>query len=830
MKRFKRHGGVAVLVIFCWLPSARGQSSLDRIAKIVITNVGPSAVSQDFVRANIHVKVGDVYVRPSVDEDVKNLYATGFFNNIEVLDNLSDNGVVLTYILRGKLKLTNVKFEGNVRYSNSRLLKKLTSKIGEPVDERKLFNDCQEIQKMYEKAGYPHTTVTYVYNNFDENAGRSGVTFEIKEAVRVKIMEVDFVGAHAYSQRKLRHVIKTRAHWWLSWLTRSGIFKDDQFEDDKDKLIDYYRSNGYIDFELQDVRLIYPTPKTLRIEFVVNEGSLYKVGAVNFTGTNQLFSTDELIRGLKLQHDYSHSKTNIGPHGLEADVGFTFKPQALDHDVQAIEDFYGARGYIDVKEGPNLRVTRIPNTESGTIDIGYEITAGQKSYIEKIEIKGNVKTKDRVIRRELAVSPGEVFDMVRVRVSKQRLEGLQYFDKVDTKVENTVVPNRKDLIVGVDEKSTGQFSFGAGFNTVDSIVGFAEVSQSNFDLFKPPYFTGGGQKVRLRIQLGTLRQDYTASFVEPWFLGRKLQLGIDAFRSVYDFQSLDNLYNETHTGGRVSLTRALGSDFLIGSVSYTIEDVGIVDVLPNSPVTIQQDAGHTLLHRFGTSLAYDTRNGVELPNKGQRTELDVQYVTGDRTYYKMEGKSAWYFKGLAKGHVLELVGKIGVAERLSGGDIPFFDRYYLGGQYSLRGYDYRAVGPRDVTLDGQSYEPIGGDTYWLASAEYSVPIIDRLRFAVFYDIGNVSSRPYYFGSTPVQGLANNSTPGIFGSPLGSPNGVYLPYLAGNTGSYSDDYGFGIRLNLPIGPLRLDYGIPIHHDNFSSGGGKFQFGVGFTRPF
>ncbi len=270
MKTLIRHGGIGLLLLLFWLPTASAQTALDRIAKIVITNIGPPAVSEDLVRANIHVKVGDLYIRTSVDEDVKNLYGTGYFSDIRVADRLTDEGYVLTYILQGKLKLTNIKFEGNTKYSNSKLLKKVTSKIGEPLDERKLFSDSQEIEKMYQKAGYPHTTVTYVFNNFDEAAGRSGVTFEIKEGVKIKIVEVNFVGAQAFTQRKLRRVVKTRRHWMWSWLTRSGVFKEDQLDEDKDKLADFYRGEGYIDFELRDVKLTYPTPRTMKVDFIIS--------------------------------------------------------------------------------------------------------------------------------------------------------------------------------------------------------------------------------------------------------------------------------------------------------------------------------------------------------------------------------------------------------------------------------------------------------------------------------------------------------------------------------------------------------------------------------
>ncbi len=219
----------------------------------------------------------------------------------------------------------------------------------------------------------------------------------------------------------------------------------------------------------------------------------------------------------------------------------------------------------------------MPNIEHGTMDLNFQIGDSQKSYVQKIEIHGNLKTKDKVIRRELAISPGDVFDMVRVKISKQRLEGLQYFDKVDTEPEPTDPPiaGRKNLIVNVEEKNTGNISIGAGFSSVDALVGYAEVSQGNFDLFHPPYFTGGGQKLRLRVQLGTQRQDYELSFIEPWFLDRKLSLGVDLYRHQLNFESPNDIYDETRTGGKVSLTRALGSDFLIGSVSYTAEDIGI---------------------------------------------------------------------------------------------------------------------------------------------------------------------------------------------------------------------------------------------------------------
>ncbi len=823
MKFLIRHGGIILLLLSAWAPTAWGQADSEKVAKIIITNIGPQAVSDDLIRANIHVKVGDVYIRTSVDKDVLNLYGTGFFYNIQVTDQLTDRGVILTYMLEGKLRLTGINFEGNTKFSNAKLLKKVSSKIGEPLDERKLFNDSQEIEKQYEKSGYTHTKVKYELVNIDRDAGRAGVTFTVQETPKLRIVDVYFNGAHAFTQKKLRKVVKTRRHWMFSWITRSGIFKDEQFQDDQEILADFYRSQGYIDFDIKDIRITNPTPRTMRIEFVISEGQLYKVGSVAFKG-NKLFTTEELIKGFKKQHELSRSKAKIGVHGLEADVGMTFKPEALNHDIQSIEDFYGARGYIDVHQGPNLRVGRIPNTETGTMDLEYQIDEGEKSYIEKIEIKGNVKTKDKVIRRELSVSPGDVFDMVQVRLSKQRVEGLGYFEKVDTKPEPTPdIPNHKNLIVAVDEKSTGSLTFGAGFNTVESLSAFAELSQFNFDLFNPPYFTGAGQKFRLKVQLGLRLQDYEAHFEEPYFLNRKLTLDVDLYRSVQNYLSLDNLYDVTRTGTHIGLRRPLfGREYFIGSIGYTLEDVGIVDVNTNAPNDILNTAGDSLVSRFSGSLALDTRGAGELPNKGQKTEFRTEVTVGDQNFVKLELTTSWYFKGFAPGHVLEVGGSGGVAQPLGSQDVPFYDRYYLGGQGTLRGFDYHGVGPRQVSQDGHLYEPIGGDTYWFGFLEYSIPIVGPLRFATFYDIGNVSAQPWSNSGFEVIGKRFVPAPG--------PITVFQgPFNAGNTGPFSDDYGIGLRLNIPhLGPLRLDYGIPIRHDPFNGSSGKFQFGVGFTR--
>jgi outer membrane protein insertion porin family len=833
MKLFFRLIGVWLLLACAQV--AWSQAAGPTIDGVDIKFIGPPQVSQEFIRSNIRVRVGDLYRVNSTQDDVHALYATGQFYNIRVSVNQSTNGsgVLLTYIVQSRPRITEIKIVGNSKVKDSKIKKKITVKVGDPLDEQKLFTDVQDIKKLYEKYGYADTQVKYV-TSVDENAGHGTVTFQIVESQKVKITEIDFIGAAAFTQKELRGVVKLKRHWMWSWLTGNGVFKQDDFDDDRDLLSNFYLEHGYLDFAIKDVKLENPTTNTLVVKYYLYEGRQYKVGSIKLTG-NKIFTAAQIRTGMEYNHAYQRLKGRLGTNGFAMDVGNTFTPEGQKKDTQALSDFYGSKGYIDVVPGPNLRVIRTPNVDTGTIDLEYQIDEGRRTYVEKINITGNVKTKDKVIRRELAISPGEVFDMVRVKISKQRLENLQYFEKVEADPEPTDPPisGRKNLDIDVVEKNTGNLTFGAGFSSVDSLVGFVEMTQGNFDLFHPPTFTGAGQKLRLKVQMGTQRRDYEISFVEPWFLNRKLALGVDLYRHQLNFESPNNLYDETRTGARVSLTRALWSDFFIGSVYYNLESVGISLNYQNNdsstinpatgyyysmpykiPYEITQQSGDHLYNRFGTTLAYDTRNSTQLPNHGQRTEIDPEFnvSTGDSyspDYYKIQLKTSWYFPGLMKGDVIEVVGRAGIAGSTSGGDVPFYDAYYLGGIYSLRGFKFREVSPRSpfyvpfnpYTILQTPNEPIGGDSYWFSSVEYSIPIVEKeggvgVRVATFFDAGSVGTGTYKFSTC-----------------------------------FDDDVGVGLRLNIPhMGPLRLDYAVPITHDQYNSGGGQFQFSAGYTRDF
>jgi outer membrane protein insertion porin family len=798
------------------MPSAYAQLAAPRIHKILIRNVGPPAVSDDFIFANIRAKAGESFSRPVVDEDIKSLYATGYFFKIQAGEETTAEGVDLTYVVQGKPILTDLKIVGNKKMSLKKLKKKITSKTGQPLDERKIFDDARAMQEIYEKAGYQKTTVTAEPPVIDEAAGRGTVTFVIQETPRIKIKDIVFVNA-TLPQKQLRKVLKTRRHWMFSWITGSGVLKEDDFEDDQEKLVEYYQNKGYIDFAIKDVQYDHPSPKWLVIRIIVSEGKLYKVGTLDIKG-NHIYSTNDFINGVKI--DRKLMKLKLTP-------GVTFSPADFNEDVDTIRDMYGSKGYLERDEGTTSIVgNHVANPVTGRIDISYDIDEGQQNFIEKIIIRGNVKTKDKVLRRELAVYPGEVYDMVRVKLSKARLDQMQYFEKVDTKAQETDIPNRKDLVIGVEEKNTGNVTVGAGFSSVESIVGFVELKQGNFDLFNPPTFTGAGQKFEMKASIGTLLQDYEISFVEPWFLGKQLSLGVDLFHREDYYDSLNSEYQESFDGATLSLTKALGIPGLRGGVHYTIEDVH-VGIVPgfstnfttnyvtsanglaqtgslqggNISTNILAERGTYIVSEVGVTLTYDTRNSLQIPDRGQVIQVmaNVAAQPGDTDFYKVELRGSQFFPGFFKGHTFELDGRLGtVSPWDTSTRVPIFERYFLGGLYNLRGYKYETVGQED-----QFGEPLGGDTMFAGTAEYTIPIIKMLRVAAFYDVGNVFPAPFSFNPGPNRGL------------------------------YSDDAGLGLRIILPIGggtPLRLDYGVPITHDPNVGSAGHFQFGFGFTHPF
>jgi outer membrane protein insertion porin family len=385
------------------------------------------------------------------------------------------------------------------------------------------------------------------------------------------------------------------------------------------------------------------------------------------------------------------------------------------------------------------------------------------------------------------IAPGDIFNSVRVETTKKRLDNLGYFSKVETYPEDTGVTGRKDLIIQVEEKRTGSLNFGAGFSTVDNLVGFIEMSQGNFDLLNWPNFTGAGQKFRLRIQYGTSRKDVILSLTEPYFLDRRLSLGGQVFYSEADFYS--SIYTQRNYGFTLEGRKPIGA-FASVSLGYALTRTELFNISPSASSAFLLESGSRTKSQISAGLVFDTRDNPFLSRRGTRVVFSPYvaggFLGGDTQIYGFSLEAAQFFH-LWKDTILQLQGAIATVDSWgNGGIIQIYDRLFLGGANDIRGFTFRDVSPRDI-----NGEPLGGRSLARFTVEYTVPIIEKARAAIFYDTGFVNAPSWDF----------------------------------NTNHLVSDVGIGLRLDLPIGPIRIDYAIPLQKDVYG-GSGKFNFNVGY----
>ena len=380
--------------------------------------------------------------------------------------------------------------------------------------------------------------------------GFGNVIYRIREGGKYKISKVKFTGNENVKSRKLRRNIKTKKRGFFSLFTGSGKFDADQFEDDLEKLKDVYMEEGHLDIDIDpsQVQFSYPSKRRMVIEIGVDEGKEYKVGSVNFEG-NELYK-DDILRLM-----------------LRVKPGDRYRPERLDEDLERIEDFYGQFGYMETR----VRLTRVPNVTTGNIDIEYEIYESEKYQVESIEIEGNTKTKSTVVIRELALGPGSTFDSVRMDASRMRLENTRYFEDVNVTPQVNQIPGRRDLKITFREGRTGNFSFGAGFSSLEKGTFFVELTQSNFDIFNwRGAFQGDGQKFRLRAQIGSLSSQIVLAFEEPWLFERRLAFGFNLFDTS---NSYSRLYEVGQTGFDVYIRKRL-IELIEARLSYSLVSYG----------------------------------------------------------------------------------------------------------------------------------------------------------------------------------------------------------------------------------------------------------------
>ena len=733
------------------------------IRSIDVQYTGPGTVSKERILAHMRTRVGQPYSDQVVEQDIEALYKTGSILNVRIFAQPQGDGVKVIVAVQTRSIMREIEISGAERVGAKRLRKEIKLKLNQPVNEQQLEEARQKIIEVYQGRGFNDVSVQFRVDPIDEQRGTARVVFTVNEGVRGAVRRIGFEGNEHFSERVLRKQMKTRGKTPIYFLDKSGRLDEVQLQQDLDKIREWYQNHGYIDVEIKDVRRERTEKGPMILTIVIAEGPQYHVGKLTVSGEQA--ATEQKIRAL-----------------LKMKEGSVYSPKQLRDDAKAIADAYGSGGYVDLVILPE-------GTPAGLahIDVQYKIEEGTRSFVNRINIEGNTRTKDKVIRREVLVAPGDVFNTVRVDITKKRLENLGYFAKVETYPEDTDVPGRKDLTILVQEKRTGSLSFGGGYSTIDQLVGFAELTQGNFDLFNWPSFTGGGQKFRLRIQYGTQRKDFVLALTEPYFLDRRLSLSGQLFYNEANYLSSE--YDQRNYGFLIEMRKPINAS-MYATFGYKLQDIDIFNVSASASEAIQSAEGSFVESEFLTSLVFDRRDNALLTRRGQRITLSPYvaggFLGGDVQIYGWDLEGSQYFH-FPLDTILLINGEVATVNTWGSGDsVPLFERLYLGGSNNLRGFPFREVGPKD-----ENGEPLGGQSMARATIEFTFPIIEKARGAIFYDTGFVNSDAWSFGFNHI----------------------------------ASDIGVGLRLDLPIGPLRLDYGYPIQRDGYN-GGGHFNFNVGY----
>lgn len=726
---------------------------------------GNKIVSTATILTKIRTRPGDSLNQETVDEDIKRLYGTGFFTDVSTEIRPYKNGKLVRFKVQERPLVSSVVVTGARHFRESKIREELKTKEQELLDRRELKQDVERIKQLYRTKGFYLVDVAQDVK-VDEATNKSTVFFAITEGRKLKVRSISFEGNEHLSAGRLRKAMATKQAW--SFIT-PGYYRPEVMSEDEERIKSLYRSEGYSDVEAKVENHFDEQNRYMTVHVTVKEGSRYLVGSVSFQGVQKV-PVDQLMKELKLKGDAP------------------FSQDKLYADVAKVQSAYFSKGYMAASVDPSTALN--PGTKR--VDITYSVSEGAIAYVGRIIIKGNVKTRDAVIRRELRIAPGERFDGEKLRRSKERIYNLGYFEEINMETAPADQPDQRDLVVTVKESKTGEFSFGGGFSSVDSLIGFAEIVQRNFDLFNWPTFVGGGQELRVNISAGTRRRNLLLSFTEPWIFNRPYSAGFD-------------LFNTTRTRGEgysFELQR-LGGDLRLGhnfndynkvGFTYRLEQVKVSDVESTASSALKAEIGKNTISAGKFSASRDTRDNVFNPKRGYLLESDIELAGtlfgGDKDFLKWTGAGGVFFEPFVENQILEFHTRLGLVNEMEGSDeVPIFERFFAGGADSIRGYRERRVGPKDPA----NRDPIGGESLYLVSTEYTIPLVDFLKVAGFYDAGNVTSS-------------------------------YKDILQSG---FKSGAGAGVRIKTPFGPVKLDYGWPINPDDGERKTGRVHFSASRT---
>ncbi len=753
---------VAILSLSAPAHAQRGAAAGGTIAGIQIQ--GNVRAEPETIRSYLQLKVGEPFDAAAADRSLKALFATGLFADVVI----EMQGSTLVVKVTENPIINRVAFEGNSKIEDDKLRDEVQSKPRQVYTRARVQADVDRILTIYRRSGRYNASVEPKIINLEQ--GRVDLVFEINEGDVTGVKRISFVGNEAFGDGTLRGKIRTSESAWWRFLSSDDRFDPDRLNLDRELLRKFYLSEGYADFRVVSaVAELAPNREGFFITFTISEGPRYKFGKVDVTSRFQGLDTDVLQTFL-----------TIAP-------GDWYDADAVEKSVSNIQEAVGSLGYAFVEVRPNIR----RNKDNDTVDVIFDIQEGPRVYVERINISGNTRTLDKVIRREFRLAEGDAFSTAKVRRSQQRLRNLGFFEKVDVSAAPGSSPDKTNLEVQVVEQSTGEISFGAGYSTTAGIVGDIAIKERNL--------LGKGQEARLGLSLGTLSTSIDLGFTEPYFMDRQISAGFDLFRTSNDRQSVAS-YSDRSLGFALRGGWAY-SEEIRQIVRYTLRQTDIYNVQPWASPLIQQSSGTQVVSEVSETILWDTRDVRLNTTKGfmVRNTIAAAGLIGTEQYLRTTA-DAVYYKSLFEDFVWSIGGSAGLVLPYNGSYIRLNNLFFIGGD-TMRGFTVGGIGPRD----GNTTDSLGGQYYYTATTElsYPLPLIPKevgLLGKAFVDIGSlwgVQAQSYGATSVLTSQLMRVSS------------------------------GVGVQWVSPFGPIRIDYAVPIQYESWDKQQAvRFSFGTRF----
>ncbi|TES88009.1 MAG: outer membrane protein assembly factor BamA [Desulfobacteraceae bacterium] len=720
----------------------------EKIAKVLVT--GNKRIEADAIKKIIKTKPGDVYLAKSLSQDLKAVYSMGYFEDIRIEAEQGPQGKVIIFNVKEKPTIRIIRFKGNKVYDDDKIKENISIRTGSILNIFKVRSNIKRIEELYKEKNYHNVTVTYKIHQLEHN--QADLEFYIQEGEKILIKHIIFEGNSAYTDKNLKKMMKTSEKGFFSWMTSSGDLNREDLDQDVAKLSAFYYNNGYIQAKVGEPQIEYKGNR-IDIKIKIDEGPRFRVGKVDITG-DLVLPEKELLEKLKITNETYYNR------------------EVVRNDILAITDLYSDEGYAYAEISPRIE----KNIEELMVNIVYVVEKGNQVYFERIIIGGNTKTRDKVIRRELKVYEQELYSGLRLKRSVRNLYRLDFFE--DIKVNTVKGSDDEKMILKIDvtEKPTGTFSFGGGYSSIENLFAMASISQRN--LF------GRGQVLQLKAELGGVTTRYNLSFTEPWLFDIPLSAGFN----LYNWKTEYDTYDRDSIGGGVRFSYPV-FDFVRAYISYAYDDADISNISESASDSIKDLEGTNITSSVTAALRYDSRDRIINPTEGSKHSISVEYagLGGNIAFTKYLAETGWYIP-LFWDTVGFLHGKTGYVRENSGGKLPDYERFYLGGMNSLRGFDWQ-----DIHVLDEDGREIGGDKFVQFNVEYLIPLLKDVGIVavLFYDTGNVF----------------NNDENI------------------NLSNLRKSAGYGFRWHSPMGPMRIENGYILDAKEGESKGGRWEFSMG-----